>query len=306
MLASVDAGGTTVDSVEAEGRTVNEAVDSALQELGLTRAQVDIEVLSEGRPRLLGFRGEPARVRVTAKPAPVVPVAPARPSRPAAEEVEEDEEEFEGDEEEYEEEEEDEEYDEDEEEEEEYEEEEEEVPQVNRRAAPHREATPVEPVPVDQEDVDAAVSVLQNLINLMGLEADVNAREPVTAGDGLGMIQSVLDVEGEDLGLLIGRRGQTLASLQYLLNLILAKQLGKRVAFGVDVDGYRRRREEALVSLAKRSASRVRSTGRSVTLEPMPPNERRIVHITLADDPAVITVSIGEGEARKVAITPAR
>jgi spoIIIJ-associated protein len=295
-----------VDSVEAEGRTVNEAVDSALQELGLTRAQVDIEVLSEGRPRLLGFRGEPARVRVTAKPAPAVPVAPSRPSRPA-EEVEDEEEEYEEDEEEFDEDEEDEEYDEDEDEEEyEEEEEEEEVPQVNRSAAPRREATPVEPVPVDQEDIDAAVAVLQNLINLMGLEADVAAREPVTAGDGLGMIQSVLDVEGEDLGLLIGRRGQTLASLQYLLNLILAKQLGKRVAFGVDVDGYRRRREEALVSLAKRSASRVRSTGRSVTLEPMPPNERRIVHITLADDPAVITVSIGEGDARKVAITPAR
>ena len=117
---------------------------------------------------------------------------------------------------------------------------------------PRRETAPVEAVPVDPEDVDAAVVVLQNLINLMNLEADVTAREPVTAGDGLGMIQSVLDVDGEDLGLLIGRRGQTLASLQYLLNLILAKQLGKRVAFGVDVDGYRRRREEALISLAKR------------------------------------------------------
>ena len=86
----------------------------------------------------------------------------------------------------------------------------------------------------------------------------------------------------------------------------MAKQLGKRVAFGVDVDGYRRRREETLVSLAKRTASRVRQTGRSVTLEPMPPNERRIIHITLADDPNVITVSIGEGEGRKVAVTPAR
>jgi spoIIIJ-associated protein len=140
----------------------------------------------------------------------------------------------------------------------------------------------------------------------MGMDASVEAREPETPGDGLGMIQAVLDIEGEDLGLLIGRRGQTLASLQYLLNLIVAKQLGKRVAFGVDVDGYRRRREDALVSLAKRTASRVRQTGRSVTLEPMPPNERRIIHITLADDPNVITVSIGEGEGRKVAVTPAR
>ena len=308
-----------MDSVEAEGRTVNEATEKALEELGLTRAQVDIEVLTEGRPRLLGFGGEPARVRVTPKPAPAAPVAPARLSRPAAQPVDEDldddedyededEEEDEEDDGEYEDDDEDEEDDED--DEDEYEDDddagEDEVPAAVRRAPPRRETAPVEAVPVDPEDVDAAVAVLQNLINLMNLEADVSAREPVTAGDGLGMIQSVLDVDGEDLGLLIGRRGQTLASLQYLLNLILAKQLGKRVAFGVDVDGYRRRREEALISLAKRSASRVRSTGRSVTLEPMPPNERRIVHITLADDPAVITVSIGEGDARKVAITPAR
>ena len=304
-----------MDSVEAEGRTVNEATEKALEELGLTRAQVDIEVLTEGRPRLLGFGGEPARVRVTPKPVQAAPVAPARPSRAAAEPVDEDldDEEEDYDDEDEEDEDDDDEYEDDDEDdegdEEEYEDEdadEDEVPAAVRRAPPRRETAPVEAVPVDPEDVDAAVAVLQNLINLMNLEADVSAREPVTAGDGLGMIQSVLDVDGEDLGLLIGRRGQTLASLQYLLNLILAKQLGKRVAFGVDVDGYRRRREEALISLAKRSASRVRSTGRSVTLEPMPPNERRIVHITLADDPAVITVSIGEGDARKVAITPAR
>jgi spoIIIJ-associated protein len=120
------------------------------------------------------------------------------------------------------------------------------------------------------------------------------------------MIQAVLDVDGEDLGLLIGRRGQTLSSLQYLLNLICSKKIGKRVALGVDVDGYRRRREESLVSLAQRTASRVRSTGRSVTLEPMPPNERRIIHLTLAEDANVVTVSIGEGESRKVAVTPSR
>ena len=263
-----------MDGVEAEGRTVNEATEKALEQLGLTRAEVDIEVLSEGRPRLLGFRGEPARVRVTPKPAPPPPQRPPAPAaRPEAE------------------------Y------EDEYEEgEEEELPQELRR--PPRPAPT--PVPVDAADVEVAVNVLKDLIRLMGLEAEVTAREPITAGDGIGMIQAVLDVEGEDLGLLIGRRGQTLASLQYLLNLIVAKQTNKRVAFGVDVDGYRRRREEALVSLAKRTASRVRGTGRSVTLEPMPPNERRIIHLALADDPNVMTVSIGEGEGRKVAITPTR
>jgi spoIIIJ-associated protein len=273
-----------VEGVEAEGRTVNEATTSALEQLGLNREQVEVEVLSEGRPRLLGFRGEPARVRVT-------PLAEKQPS-PAATELEADQYEAE----------EDEDFDEDEDEEEEYEEEE--MPPELRRAAPV--VAEVKAVPMDAGEVEIAVGVLENLLRLMNVEAAVSAREPETAGDGFGLIQAVLDVDGEDLGILIGRRGQTLAALQYVLNLVVSKKTGKRANFGVDVDAYRRRREEALIGLAKRMATRVKSTGRSVTLEPMPPNERRIVHITLAEDPSVMTVSIGEGDARKVAITPSR
>ena len=175
-------------------------------------------------------------------------------------------------------------------------------PELLRPVARPREE--VEHVPADPADVAVAVEVLETLLGHVGLDAGVTPRDPETAGDGIGMIQAVLDVDGEDLGLLIGRRGQTLASLQYLLNLICAKKIGKRVAFGIDVDGYRRRREESLVSLARRTASRVRSSGRSVTLEPMPPNERRIIHLALADDVDIVTVSIGEGEGRKVAVTP--
>jgi len=285
-----------VEGVEGEGRTVNEATEKALAELGLRRDQVEVEVLSEGRPRLLGFRGEPARVRVTPRPAPpsaqprsiITEMAPPL-DEDAEEEDYEDEEEYEEGEEE--------------EEEEEYEEEEE-LPQELRRvaAAPNE----VQAVPLDSEDVTTGVSVLENLLRLMDVEGTVTPRAPETAGDGVGMIEAVFDVDGDDLGILIGRRGQTLLSLQYLFNLIVSKQTNHRVAFGVDVDGYRRRREEALVGLARRMAARVRGTGRSVTLEPMPPNERRIVHLALADDPAVMTVSIGEGEARKVAITPTR
>jgi spoIIIJ-associated protein len=288
-----------VEGVEAEGRTVNEATEKALRELNLTRDQVDVEVLSEGKPRLLGFRGEPARVRVT--PRAVAPT-PVRGRQAPATEPDSDEDFDEDEDEEFEDVEDDdaddEEYDEDEEDDDE---------ESEPPAEVARHAAPVVAVPApDASEVEIAVSVLENLVQLMGLEAAVTPREPETAGDGLGMIESVLDVEGDDLGILIGRRGQTLMSLQYVLNLILSKKTGRRVAYGVDVDGYRRRREEALVSLAKRTATRVRGAGRSVTLEPMPPNERRIVHMALADDPGVMTVSIGEGEARKVAITPAR
>ncbi len=295
-----------MDGVEAEGRTVNEATNNALEELGLTLDQVDVEVLTEGRARLLGFRGEPARVRVTPKPAPAAPpVSPRRTTvvDEAVEDKEDDEEyeeydedegdEAEGDEDEYED------------DDEEYEAEEEMPPELLRPPA-RVPVADVKHVPADPADVAVAVEVLETLLRMSGVESTVTSREPETAGDGIGMIQTVLDIDGEDLGLLIGRRGQTLSSMQYLLNLICAKKIGKRVAFGVDVDGYRRRREESLVTLARRTASRVRSSGRSVTLEPMPPSERRIIHLALADDPEIVTVSIGEGEERKVAVTPSR
>jgi len=160
--------------------------------------------------------------------------------------------------------------------------------------------------PSTGEDTETAVGILEHLLELMSVDASVRVRAPETPGDGLGLVRAVLDVSGEDLGILIGRRGDTLSSLQFLVNLIVSRKLKARTAFGIDVEGYRRRREESLRGLALRMADRVKSTGQSVTLEPMPPNERRIVHLALADDPNVITVSIGEGESRKVAITPRR
>ncbi len=160
--------------------------------------------------------------------------------------------------------------------------------------------------PDDDELVAAAVEIVDDLLRLMQVDATVTARKPRTAGDGVGQVTAVLDIEGEDLGLLIGRRGDTLYSLQYMVNLILSRRMKARGTVGVDVEGYRRRREETLRGLAMRIAARVRQTRQSMTLEPMPPNERRIVHLTLADDPEVMTVSVGEGENRKVAITPRR
>jgi len=156
------------------------------------------------------------------------------------------------------------------------------------------------------EDTETALGILEHLLELMSVDASVRVRAPETPGDGLGLARAVLDVSGEDLGILIGRRGDTLSSLQFLVNLMVSRKMKTRMAFGIDVEGYRRRREESLNGLAQRMADRVKSTGQPITLEPMPPNERRIVHLALANDPDVITVSIGEGESRKVAITPRR
>ncbi len=154
---------------------------------------------------------------------------------------------------------------------------------------------------LSNEDVDVggmAKEVLENLLSLVEISASVNLE---AGGSGDQAVIS-LDIEGEDLGILIGRRGETLSSLQYLVNLIVGRRLKAGVGVVVDVAGYRQRRYESLRLLAQRLADQVRSTGSSVTLEPMPAAERRIIHLELKDDPYVTTQSIGQGEARKVAI----
>jgi len=115
----------------------------------------------------------------------------------------------------------------------------------------------------------------------------------------------IIDLAGEDSGLLIGRRGQTLQALQFLVNLIVRKQFdGVRIV--LDVENYRQRREASLREMATNIAERVAQTNRSITLEPMPPADRRIIHTTLTDHPSVATESTGEGEGRKVTIRPKR
>lgn len=154
---------------------------------------------------------------------------------------------------------------------------------------------------LSDEDVDVggmAKGILKNLLDMTGITASVTLG---MEGDG-DQAAIALDIEGEDLGILIGRRGETLSSLQYLVNLIISRHLKSRVGVMVDVEGYRQRRYESLRLLARRMADQVRSTGRSVTLESMPASERRIVHIELRDNPYVITESIGQGEGRKITI----
>ena len=116
----------------------------------------------------------------------------------------------------------------------------------------------------------------------------------------------VIDLAGEDSGLLIGRRGQTLQALQFLVTLIVRKKLGEDVRVVLDVENYRQRRENSLRDMAAKVATRVAQTNRSITLEPMPPADRRIIHTSLAEHPGVRTESAGEGENRKVTIIPRR
>lgn len=155
----------------------------------------------------------------------------------------------------------------------------------------------------EDDEAEIAAQMLDRLLELMGVRADVSIRDAETPGDGVGMALAVLDIEGDDLGLLIGRRGETLQSLQYLLNLMASRKLGQNVFFTVDVEGYRQRRERTLTQLARRTADQVKRTQRAITLDPMPANERRIIHLALAEDRHVSTASVGEGDNRKVSIS---
>ncbi len=112
-----------------------------------------------------------------------------------------------------------------------------------------------------------------------------------------------LDVQGPDLAVLIGRHGQTLEALQYLVNLAVSRVSDERRRVLLDVEGYRRRREETLQRLAARLAEQVRRSGQSVALEPMSAHERRVIHVTLQDHPGVTTRSEGEEPYRKIVIS---
>jgi spoIIIJ-associated protein len=164
----------------------------------------------------------------------------------------------------------------------------------------------VQPAAEGTDDpIAVASAMLSELLRLMGVQATVRGHY---ASDGLRDKNEepalVLDIVGNDLGILIGRRGETLTALQYVTRLMVNHKLERWVNVIVDVEEYKNRRERTLQQLAVRTAERVAATGRTLALEPMPARERRIIHLTLRDHPEVTTQSVGEGEHRKVTIVP--
>ena len=212
--------------LEISAKTVEEATRVALEQLGVTRDQVEITVIKKGKSGVLGVGAEDARIKVVI-----------------------------------------------------LDEEEEEEP-----------LSAVDPG-------ETARMVLSEILRLMGISATVDVTRSSDPSSPV-----TLNIEGDDLGVLIGRRGQALSSLQYLVRLIVAERLKKWVSVNVDVDWYKKRHYESLKKLALRLAEQVTRRKRSITMEPMPPDERRIIHITLANNPDVKTESTGEGEGRRVVI----
>lgn len=313
-----------MESIEASGKSVEEAVMQALTRLGRRRDEVEVAILQEPSRGAFGLRGKDARVRVTVlanssaagrqtnRGAVITPEMADALLGPDAMEVPlpEKEADIYTEEEVY--------VEEEEQEEERYLEGEEEfeddatLPFISSDAsaisAQHAfsseqdggklgasEEFPEVDNPC-REDVEIAVDVLQHLLHYMNVHASVHVRSTSPL---------ILNVHGihENLGSLIGRRGETLAALQLLVNLIVRHRTKRRMRIVVDAENYRQRREENLRSLALRVAQQVRSYRRSIALEAMPPYERRIVHIALSESTDISTESIGEGEERRVVIS---
>ena len=142
---------------------------------------------------------------------------------------------------------------------------------------------------------EISLNVVEELLKLLGVSADVNI-----SFDGESI---TVDIEGSDLGILIGRGGRTLASLKYIIRAMIANKIDTWMPLNVDVCGYQKKRQEHLQDLALRMAEQVKLRHSTMTLEPMPADERRLIHLALVDYPDITTYSIGEGKNRKVAIS---
>jgi spoIIIJ-associated protein len=278
-------------SVEIQAYSVDEAVRLALEQLELGEQDVDIEILSDAGPD----EGDEALVRVTAKgmasqPIPRAtragqsagPRAGAHGQGPGRERRQPGVRRVPGD-------------------------------RPSSRGAPPRER-PRAPVTerardvarVDEAEEQVAKEIVRELLGQMGIAAEVVAVDnPSTmALDAEDPPTIFIEILGQDLGMLIGRRGDHLSQLQYLVNLIANRRLENWTRVVVDVEGYRTRREESLIGLAERIGRQVARSRRPIILEPMPPNERRIVHLTLRGNPDVTTESSGEGNMRRVTVQP--
>ena len=161
--------------------------------------------------------------------------------------------------------------------------------------APSNDQPPEE---YDEEAEQAVANLLDYFFATMGVHAETYVREEREGGS------LVFEIEGSDAGLLIGRRGETLHALQFLVRMIVGRQLDRKAYIILDVEDYRERRADMLQSLARRTAGRVASSGGASSLEPMSPAERRVVHMALADHPGVRTESEGKGDRRRVVILP--
>ena len=263
--------------IDVTGKTEDEAISKALAQLGLDRDDVSVEILERAKSGFLGLGSCPAKVRVSygeeeepAAPAPVVEKKPEQPKKPAAEKRPAPEKKPER------------------------------KPRPEKAEKPEKEEKIPAPVQdlgeeVDDEKSQAIRKFLTGLLAQMESEAVVKVYQPEK-----GRYKVIL--EGQNLGALIGRRGETLDAIQQLTNYVVNSGRDKHLRIHVDAENYRAKREQSLESLANKVAGKVLKYRRSVTLEPMNAYERHVIHTALQEVPGVTTYSTGTEPNRRVIV----
>ncbi len=263
---------TEKKSKEFHGITVEEAIETGLKALGITRQEADIQILEEGSKGLFGFGSKQAIVRISVN-TPQFSTAPKMVLDDIEDEdIEVDDDDvyddvyYDGDED-------------------------------------FQDDVATGPLSEDDEIVAITRETVIELLSKMHVGADVSAKMMPKDPHSNRSAVSV-DITGDDLSILIGRKAETLDALQYITRLIVGKELSSSVIINIDVQGYKKRKEQRLRRIAKSVARQAVETGRRQYLEPMSAADRRIIHMTLRDDPNVFTESVGEGFRRKVTINP--
>lgn len=259
---------TQKTEIEVKGESVEEAVAEGLSTLGLNRSEVEVIVVDEGRKGFLGLGNREAVVRLVLSTAVEGGHDTGFTTSPMSE------------------------------------------PLANGNGETAEEETTVFedefdeldalPDPELLEEEEVTKEILQQLLEKLGVEATIETE--ISDPDDLDKQVIEVNVAGEGLQNLIGRNGETLTDLQYITRLMVSQRLRRRVDFVIDVDGYRRKREEGLTRLAERMAEKVITRQRAITLEPMSPYERRIIHMALRDHKFVYTKSVGSGADRRIRI----
>lgn len=290
--------------IEMAGKDVEAAIAAGLARLGVDREAVEVEVLDEGRQGVFGLGARAARVRlmVTAPPKAEVPVEPSPPPKeeevvsspppppsppaPPSLEKEEIEEAEEG------------------EVEKKVEKETKETEEIPEKVTEEEPTFSLEEE-TGAEEAEIVQGVVEDMLSLMDIDrARVEVERAEPGPNEEKMPPWVISVYGPGTDALIGRNAETLDAIQTIARLIVGREMRSWVHLVVDVQDYKAKRAEKLRHRAHRLADQAVDTDRTVVLEPMPPNERRVIHVTLYEDPRVITESIGEGSRRRVTIIP--
>ncbi len=281
-----------MNMIEFEGKTIDDAIEKACRELGAPREKLNVEIVAEGTAGFFGLGSKPAKIKArlmtismeddtfgdsetisvaAAFPADDVPAAGPAPSRAAAALP---------------------------------------PPAATVSSPAKKEGRPQKKDPLQKKDPRPASSetdlevgekartILAGILERMGIDAPVvlEIREDAIA----------LNIQGDGGGLIIGKRGQNLDALQYIVNKAANRSGEEKKMIVIDTEAYRQRREDALASLAERLGQKVKKTRKAITVSHMNAHDRRIIHLTLQGDASLVTKSRGEGEYRKIIIMPAR